>query len=64
MNQLSQVVATGATEDDSKRLEGVFKYINSFDYNFQFYKVDFDSADIHLYADESIATNKDLTSQV
>ena len=64
VNQLAQKKATDATEDEFKRLDNVFKRVREEQVELLYGNVDLDTAEVHVFADASFATNADLSSQL
>lgn len=64
INQLSQIKATEATEEDFKKLDNIFKKAKNENLKLKYGNVDLQSAEIHVFTDASFANNKDLSSQL
>lgn len=64
VNQLTQVVPDSADEHDFKRLDTVFKRMHDKNVELKYGNVSLENSKVHVYADASFATNKDLTSQL
>ena len=64
VNQLSQRKASEASESDFKRLDVVFKRLREDPTELVYGNVDLDTAELHVFADASFATNVDLSSQL
>ena len=64
VNQLSQRKASEASESDFKRLDCVFKRLRGDPVQLQYGNVDLETAELHVFADASFATNIDLSSQL
>ena len=64
ISQLTQVKASDATEADYKRLDEVFRRLKYDSYELQYGHVDLKTAEVHVFADASFASNRDLTSQL
>ncbi len=62
VNQLSQVKEIEAADPNFKRLDGIFSMLKADDFRLCYGNVDIDTAEIHVFADASFATNKDLSS--
>ncbi len=63
-NQLSQVKEVEAADPYFKRLDDIFSRLKADDFMLCYGNVDIDTAEIHVFADASFATNKDLSSQL
>ena len=64
VNQLSQVKASLATEEDFKRLDKVFQQLRNERVELLYGNVDLDTAEVFVFADAAFATNLDLSSQL
>ncbi len=53
-----------AADPDFKRLDGIFSRLKADDFRLCYGSVNIDTAEIHVFADASFATNKDLSSQL
>ncbi len=64
VNQLSQVKEIEAADPDFKRLDDIFSRLKPDNFRLCFSNVDIDTLEIHVFADASFATDKDLSSQI
>ena len=64
VNQLSQRKADEATEEDFKRLDITLKRVREESVELLYGNVDLETAEVHVFADASFATNADLSSQL
>ena len=64
VNQLSQRKADEATEEDFKRLDTALKQLREESVELLYGNVDLETAEVHVFADASFATNADLSSQL